>query len=228
MRKIVSIVGILVAFPMCLSTVAFAYDIKPGMECTRYANVISGSGNLGSGEHYDPTAFGAYNFYSVNNFHFGSGPPDYKWVWVGNIGNFHIWDLGVGHSSSRVRVYASQDHGPFPREWWEYEVDGSNDQTTWIPGTRVKTYDITWDVDDSHIVGEGTTDWEFGASYRYFRTIARGDSADGDYEIDALGIPAEGEIPTLTEWGMIIFCVLLFGWMAWVIVRRRRRVTVGV
>ncbi len=29
-------------------------------------------------------------------------------------------------------------------------------------------------------------------------------------------------IPTLTEWGMIIFCVLLFGWMAWVIVRRRR------
>jgi hypothetical protein len=35
-------------------------------------------------------------------------------------------------------------------------------------------------------------------------------------------------IPTLTEWGMIIFCVLLFGWMAWVIVRRRRRVTVDM
>jgi len=35
-------------------------------------------------------------------------------------------------------------------------------------------------------------------------------------------------IPTLTEWGMIIFCVLLFGWMAWVIVRRRRRVTAGI
>ena len=37
-----------------------------------------------------------------------------------------------------------------------------------------------------------------------------------------------GDIPTLTEWGMIIFCVLLFGWMAWVIVRRRRKVTVGI
>jgi len=37
-----------------------------------------------------------------------------------------------------------------------------------------------------------------------------------------------GAIPTLTEWGMIIFCVLLFGWMAWVIVRRRRRVTAGI
>jgi hypothetical protein len=34
-------------------------------------------------------------------------------------------------------------------------------------------------------------------------------------------------IPTLTEWGLIIFCVLLFGWMAWVIVRRRRRVTIS-
>ena len=32
--------------------------------------------------------------------------------------------------------------------------------------------------------------------------------------------------PTLTEWGMIVFCVLLFGWMAWVIVRRRKRVTI--
>ncbi len=29
-------------------------------------------------------------------------------------------------------------------------------------------------------------------------------------------------IPTLGEWGLIIFSVLLVGWMAWVIVRRRR------
>ncbi len=36
-----------------------------------------------------------------------------------------------------------------------------------------------------------------------------------------------GAIPTLTEWGMIIFCVLLFGWMAWVIVHRRKRVTIN-
>jgi len=38
--------------------------------------------------------------------------------------------------------------------------------------------------------------------------------------------PSPARIPTLTEWGMIIFCVLLFGWMAWVIVRRRKRVTI--
>lgn len=31
-----------------------------------------------------------------------------------------------------------------------------------------------------------------------------------------------GTIPTLTEWGMIVFCVLLFGFMGWMIVRKRR------
>ncbi|HWR83118.1 MAG TPA: hypothetical protein VN285_07435 [Candidatus Deferrimicrobium sp.] len=41
-------------------------------------------------------------------------------------------------------------------------------------------------------------------------------------------VKSTDKIPTLTEWGMIIFCVLLFGWMAWVIVRRRRRVTIGM
>jgi hypothetical protein len=39
--------------------------------------------------------------------------------------------------------------------------------------------------------------------------------------------PEYGQIPTLTEWGMIIFGVLLFGWMAWVIVRRRRKATIS-
>jgi hypothetical protein len=34
-------------------------------------------------------------------------------------------------------------------------------------------------------------------------------------------------IPTLTEWGLIIFAVLLSAWMAWMFLRRRRRVTVS-
>ena len=52
------------------------------------------------------------------------------------------------------------------------------------------------------------------------------ESESGQY-LDFI-IDISDEIPTLTEWGIIIFCVLLFGWMAWVIVRRRRRVTIGV
>ncbi len=35
-------------------------------------------------------------------------------------------------------------------------------------------------------------------------------------------------IPTLTEWGMIIFCVLVLGFMTWGIVRRKRTVEVGI
>ena len=50
------------------------------------------------------------------------------------------------------------------------------------------------------------------------------DEFDEDNNVIYLG----GPIPTLTEWGMIIFCVLLFGWMAWVIVRRRKAVKVRI
>jgi hypothetical protein len=62
--------------------------------------------------------------------------------------------------------------------------------------------------------------------------LTRGEFDDVEVEIYAdagygEGIPAAA-IPTLTEWGMIIFGVLLFGWMAWVIIRRRRRVTIGI
>jgi hypothetical protein len=39
---------------------------------------------------------------------------------------------------------------------------------------------------------------------------------------------APASIPTLTEWGFIIFTVLLLGWMAWMVVRRRQTVKVGI
>jgi hypothetical protein len=34
-------------------------------------------------------------------------------------------------------------------------------------------------------------------------------------------------IPTLSEWGLIVFCVLLFVWMAWFVVRRQKRTSVN-
>ena len=34
-------------------------------------------------------------------------------------------------------------------------------------------------------------------------------------------------VPTLTEWGMIIFGVALAGWMAWMIFRRKQSLTVS-
>lgn len=39
---------------------------------------------------------------------------------------------------------------------------------------------------------------------------------------------AGGDIPTLSEWGMIIFSVLLVGWISFVLVRRRRLADVQI
>jgi hypothetical protein len=36
-------------------------------------------------------------------------------------------------------------------------------------------------------------------------------------------VSPSGSIPTLSEWGLIIFSILLLGWMAFMITRRRRR-----
>jgi hypothetical protein len=41
-------------------------------------------------------------------------------------------------------------------------------------------------------------------------------------------VPLSHPIPTLTEWGLIIFCVLLFGWMAYTIIRRRQSVKIRI
>ncbi len=42
---------------------------------------------------------------------------------------------------------------------------------------------------------------------------------------DQQAAKAGAPIPTLSEWGMIIFSVLLIGWMAYTVVQRRRRAT---
>jgi hypothetical protein len=54
-----------------------------------------------------------------------------------------------------------------------------------------------------------------------------GGAIDLAFVITGTGGPPSGDIPTLSEWGLIIFCLLLFGWMTWVIVKRRRVATMG-
>ncbi|MCX6829515.1 MAG: IPTL-CTERM sorting domain-containing protein [candidate division Zixibacteria bacterium] len=57
---------------------------------------------------------------------------------------------------------------------------------------------------------------------------APGTVEGSDLEIASGQEPPDAPIPTLTEWGLIIFAVLLVGFMTWVVVRRRRRVTIGI
>jgi hypothetical protein len=62
------------------------------------------------------------------------------------------------------------------------------------------------------------------------RFIVSGDPAGSDIDCFTYGSLTNctviHPIPTLTEWGLIIFCVLLFGWMTYTIIRRRQAASV--
>jgi hypothetical protein len=53
-----------------------------------------------------------------------------------------------------------------------------------------------------------------------FITASSGDCVGHSFA--GVSFPIADEIPTLTEWGLIIFSILLFAWMTWAIVRRRK------
>ncbi|MDH4034268.1 MAG: IPTL-CTERM sorting domain-containing protein, partial [candidate division Zixibacteria bacterium] len=57
---------------------------------------------------------------------------------------------------------------------------------------------------------------------------APGTVEDSYLEISSGDEPITENIPTLSEWGMIVFCALLFAWMAWMLARRRKRITAGM
>jgi len=59
-----------------------------------------------------------------------------------------------------------------------------------------------------------------GLVFRYPVVTIQGDTAV--YFTNEAVLGSWDVIPTLTEWGLIIFAVLLIGWMAWTIVRRRK------
>ncbi len=107
---------------------------------------------------------------------------DWHWVWVGILGDYVIWDFGAPVFD--VRVYPSQDHGPYTgpnSEFDEYTVYGSNDQITWTLATQLALYcdDIT-----NVRTHDGVKDYTFGgARYRYVKIAS---AIDHDFELDAV------------------------------------------
>ncbi len=101
------------------------------------------------------------------------------------------------------------------------------------PGTvTLEAYDCEGDLVDTYASTIQGVEWFQVSADTIHKVIffMGGDPAGSDvdcFTYDDL-TPCEARIPTLTEWGMIIFCALLFGWMAWMIVRRRRTATVRV
>jgi len=121
------------------------------------------------------------------------------------------WDLGA--PSSRVVVFTSQDHGPYPGEGLEYHLYGTNTpwSTTLSPeATLTDVYLDGWRVhnsaEDANNNGWCSDDvagvFEFDGAYRYVKLTAW--STTGGYsepEVDALAAPPVPEASTLMLFG---------------------------
>jgi hypothetical protein len=108
----------------------------------------------------------------------------------------------------------------------ELPMEALND-SLWGPGSG-----LTWNLIDEDTV------LDYGDSLAYdLPELELGDVLLVRYALEGEGMTSyevlqrrqdPDDVPTLTEWGFIIFTVLLLGWMAWVIMRRRRTVKVGI
>lgn len=150
------------------------------------------SGNFGKATHVANSSATAFH----KGFNYSERPQDYitltpgdltdgdklDWFWVHVIGlNNHVeWDLGT--STHNVRVYPGQDHGPYPTEFHEYEVQVSADGNTWVAATSTATY-----VDDINNVRahDGVKDYASATAFRYVKIVPV-TMLGVDYEIDAV------------------------------------------
>jgi hypothetical protein len=163
--------------------------------------------------------------------------PDYRQV-------LYYHDFVPGEFTQRLLA-------PDMQGWWDpsnplvYELDNHD---LWH---QINLFDVQSYVDPPFVQDSGSIYWleiDFGTlphvgwkeSDQHFNDAAifywdttriecrdpiTGGAIDLAFVITGTGGPPPGEIPTLSEWGLIIFCLLLFGWMTWAIAKRRRAAT---
>lgn len=100
--------------------------------------------------------------------------------------------------------------------------------------TSVAPFSMAFQGEGDAIFNASTNHWEYNWNTSSFdsptgyliRAVFYDPTAqDGEISGFTFAVKNPGQpIPTLSEWGMIIFCTLLFSWMAWVIVRRRKQI----
>jgi hypothetical protein len=144
------------------------------------------------------------------------------------------WPLDLGGNQYRHRVTITNDDATDPfilKEVKFYPTMDFIDDLEAISFPIVLPDEVTLSPGESWTYDLVTTgSFVDGHIYGTFITQSVVDTSDVlvDYFDHPPNEPPPSTIPTLTQWGIIIFCVLLFGWMAWVILRKRRRVTIGV
>jgi len=118
---------------------------------------------------------------------------------------------------------------------WEYTKDGSGtsgSDTVWIDDLEVSVDDRVWtDIMSETPLGATSTPWTPGETGTTCKTRVRVRNADGSYgqwdESDGLFAIEEGggsEIPTVSEWGMVVMTLLALLTGSYVFRRQQRLV----
>ncbi len=143
-----------------------------------YGKVISSVD--GWGFHSDNTPE-HYTVFSGDNQPTHGDSLDNSWVHADGQGHSITWSLSA--DTKTVRVFTSNDHGPYPAEFEEYNVLVSHDNVTWsVPLTASATY--VGDINNVK-VHDGVKDFISTTSFRYVRLVQNGISG-ADFEIDAI------------------------------------------
>ncbi len=122
-----------------------------------------------------------YTVFSGDNQPTHGDTLDNSWVHAEGQGHSITWSLSL--DTKTIRVFTSNDHGPYPAEFEEYNVLVSHDNITWsAPLTGAATY--VGDINNVK-VHDGVKDFVSTSSFRYVRLVQNGISG-ADFEIDAI------------------------------------------
>ena len=122
-----------------------------------------------------------YTVYDGDNQPTHGDTLDNSWVHANGQGHSITWSLSS--DTKTVRVFTSNDHGPYPAEFEEYNVLVSHDNVTWsAPLIATATY--VGDINNVK-VHDGVKDFVSTSSFRYVRLVQNGISG-ADFEIDAI------------------------------------------
>jgi hypothetical protein len=163
--------------------------------------------------------------------------PTLQWQGTGfqvNVGDcIHITASGIISASSptgphsQVNPTGCRPYIPGSCEDWGTHPEDTAGSGYLVPG--VLRYSLVGRINSG-------TPFEVGTDFQMVSTeageleLAFNDEyyPDNSGQFDVWIAYCSSEIPTLTEWGMIIFAVLLLGFMAYVVIRRRKSIGIGV
>ena len=177
------------------------------------------------GDQYGPVVRGVYDsdFYPIYDPEFEHS-EDYHY-------DITLWtDVTWGDKTYTEYIGFGGIEQPTKYDVWYFRNPNPDDPNETGCGGGYPAHGLHVRVENQNLqnVSSWGPDQTAGVEAWFLGTLPADETAGVSVLLSVAAVEKPDRIPTLTEWGLIIFCVLLFGWMAWVIVRRRRRVTVGI